>query len=173
MGFRQGDALGKQTATHGLGAHHHDRLTPLDDDLGPGAHPRQHGGEVAGDFRFRHVDDVLLHRQNYISTPRYFSIISRRTPRLGGYISFFNSASKFSASSGVSRFKSTSRSFSSTGCESGVKMVNCTGRSGSVDLPGVRWPESRCSDDSCSASTSRARTTTSFGNPASFATSIP
>lgn len=37
---------------------------------------------------------------------------------------FFNSASKFKASSGVKRFKSTSRSFSKTGCESGVKIVS-------------------------------------------------
>src|ERR1039457_5386478 len=44
----------------------------------------------------------------------------------GNYsICLFSSASKFSASSGVNRFKSTSRSFSSTGCDSGVKIVSC------------------------------------------------
>jgi hypothetical protein len=37
---------------------------------------------------------------------------------------FFNSANRFKASSGVKRFKSTSRSFSKTGCDSGVKIVN-------------------------------------------------
>ncbi len=45
----------------------------------------------------------------------------------GGQISFFNSASKFNASRGVSRFKSTSRNLSSTGCDRGVKIVNCAG----------------------------------------------
>src|SRR5580692_8308936 len=88
-------------------------------------------------------------------------------------ICLFNSASKFSASRGVNRFKSTSRSLSSTGWERGVKMVNCVGRSDSLAEPGVRCSESRRSADSCSASTSRARTTTSFGNPASLATSMP
>src|SRR5439155_170006 len=67
---------------------------------------------------------------------------------------FFSSASKFSASSGVNRFKSTSRSFSSTGCERGVKIVNC---GGAGSAPGVRCPVTWCSALSCSARTSRAR----------------
>jgi hypothetical protein len=37
-----------------------------DDDLAPGAYPRQHSGEVAGGFRFRDVDDVPRHSQHYI-----------------------------------------------------------------------------------------------------------
>jgi hypothetical protein len=40
-------------------------------------------------------------------------------------ICFFNSDNKFKASSGVRRFKSTSRSCSTTGCDSAVKIVNC------------------------------------------------
>jgi len=50
-----------------LGARHHDRFAPLDDDLSPGAYPRQHIRKVAGGFRFRDVDDVLRHRQHYIA----------------------------------------------------------------------------------------------------------
>ena len=59
-----------------------------------------------------------------------------------------------------------------TGCDSGVKIVNCAagrGREWSLASCSV----TRCSAFSCSASTSRARSITSFGNPASFATSIP
>jgi hypothetical protein len=73
-----------RTGAHFSGAYDHDGFAPLDDDLGTGTHPRQHGGEVAGGLRFRDVDDVLLHRRHYISTPRYFPAISRLTPRLGG-----------------------------------------------------------------------------------------
>ena len=46
---------------------------------------------------------------------------------LSGQISFFSSASRFSASSGVNRFKSISRNLSNTGCERGVKIVNWAG----------------------------------------------
>ena len=45
---------------------------------------------------------------------------------------FLSSAKRFNASSGVRRLRSSSRRRSSTGCESGVKMVNCAGRRGCV-----------------------------------------
>src|SRR5438309_124127 len=91
---------------------------------------------------------------------------------LCGQICFLSSESKFKASSGVSRFKSTSRSFSSTGCEMGVKIVNCAAGAGrESSFPSC--PVSCRSAFSCSFRTSRARSITSFGNPASLATSMP
>src|SRR5664280_2777586 len=46
--------------------HGHRACVITDDDLAPGAYPRQQSGEVAGRFRFRDVDDVLRHRRHYI-----------------------------------------------------------------------------------------------------------
>src|SRR5579863_8342995 len=97
---------------------------------------------------------------------KFFLLLST----LGGQLSFFSYASRFNASSGVSPFRSTSRSFSSTGCEIGVKIVNCVGGG---DAPGDRCSVSSRSADSCSVNTSRARAITSFGSPASLATSMP
>src|SRR5579864_557933 len=106
--------------------------------------------------------------------------ISRRIPRLAveqsdpeSYCTcFFNSASKLRASSGVKLFRSMACSFSSTGCESGVKIVSCAAR-GTGESPAASCALNRDSASSCSASTSRARRTTSSGSPASLATSIP
>ena len=80
MRFGQRDGFGEQPS--GLrfgGAHRYNdrflppRFLPLNDDLGPGAHARQHVRKVAGRFRFRDVDHLLGHDtiiQGYFSLSR-------------------------------------------------------------------------------------------------------
>src|SRR5579864_1006824 len=124
--------------------------------------------------------DSFRRSRAFFSRRAHLGWIRRRIPRLAGEQSdpvsyctcFFNSASKFRASSGVKLFRSTAYSFSSTGCESGVKMVSCAAR-GAGESPAASCALNRDSASSCSASTSRARRTTSSGSPASLATSMP
>jgi hypothetical protein len=81
MRFGQRDRFGEQPSRlRSGGAHrHHDRFLALNDDLGTGAHARQHVRKVAGRFRFRDVDHPLGHNE-IIQALRPIAIAAIREP---------------------------------------------------------------------------------------------
>ncbi len=79
-----------------------------------GLQTREQGTEPRGHLRAVKADDQELADLLACDFVEQ-SLMHLSALDLVAQISFFNSASKFNASSGVSRFKSTSRNFSSTG----------------------------------------------------------